>query len=987
MLRANDLQNGEICFSDISFDPFVHFPVVSIRLQEFVYLGNPIKENDSAKDTIANFNNLYAAINLWDLVKGDITISQITLNGGELRLIKNNDGAINLFHALGLFQNNETPIPTETDAGIMSDTTGENTLNDTLEHQTSGIIYLDKIALKKINLKYTDRIEKSFSNILIEEMKASFIFENDTIKTRLNTDLNLVNLQAKENLILTDKRLSVNTAIVFDQNLNKLYIDPTQLTFEKVKFNLEGIVDFSEDVFLDLSIEGSDENFSIFNLLLTESGLKNLKSGIIYFEGAVKGSFDEKIPNIKIDFGLEDVTIYIPEVDQYISDLNLEGHLNSGTIPDFSDASLRINKLTGGLPGGHINAILSLNNFVIPKIDYLCDIKADVTGFDETFKLYGLDSLKGNIKIYDEFTGTYNQTTKMFDEEKSNSTIVFDSLSFEVADFIRVDCMDGSLTRNTDTLKLIDLKLNTGHSDMILNGSISTLLDLILHRTKEISTDLHIVSDTFDLPRLFAFEPIVGHSFPYRLTNLDLQFHAETNTDKLLDFESVPEIRFEILGLGGTIENLFPPITIYQGDILLTEKEGRIYMEFQNFLLEVVNSNLQANVSYYSPPVDPDFVSAEVSISDLNPGKLILFDKDSIPPVINGKLNGFVKTDLEIGLDTFDFESFNIITGELFYITKNDTIGFDQLAISANEISIGEGSAEQPLADLSFDAVIKASRIYSGSFDLDHVSYDVNANKGIFTVYPGKIRFFGKEGKGIYKLSPFEDTPTYEVKYSIDQFQVKEFLSNLLSDTILVGKMDLDMNVVLSESDDGNIFSNIDGYINISGENLTLHGIDIDKVLEKYKRSQKFNLTDLGAVAIAGPFGLLLTKGSDFARLALGNIGETTPITNFISTWDMVKGNMILKDVAFSTEKNLIAGKGSIDLATDSLDVTIAVLDKNGCSILSQTDFGTLENPQQSELKIVSTVFGPITNIFDGALGKDCEVFYNGKLSHTSEKN
>jgi len=58
------------------------------------------------------------------------------------------------------------------------------------------------------------------------------------------------------------------------------------------------------------------------------------------------------------------------------------------------------------------------------------------------------------------------------------------------------------------------------------------------------------------------------------------------------------------------------------------------------------------------------------------------------------------------------------------------------------------------------------------------------------------------------------------------------------------------------------------------------------------------------------------------------------------------------------------------------------VLDKNRCSVLSQTLFGTMENPQQSEIKIVGTVLAPITNLINGALGKDCEVFYDGKLEH-----
>ncbi len=47
-------------------------------------------------------------------------------------------------------------------------------------------------------------------------------------------------------------------------------------------------------------------------------------------------------------------------------------------------------------------------------------------------------------------------------------------------------------------------------------------------------------------------------------------------------------------------------------------------------------------------------------------------------------------------------------------------------------------------------------------------------------------------------------------------------------------------------------------------------------------------------------------------------------------------GNIILKDLAFSTDENRVEAKGWIDLGRDSLDVTFAVVDANGCSIIEQ---------------------------------------------------
>jgi len=67
---------------------------------------------------------------------------------------------------------------------------------------------------------------------------------------------------------------------------------------------------------------------------------------------------------------------------------------------------------------------------------------------------------------------------------------------------------------------------------------------------------------------------------------------------------------------------------------------------------------------------------------------------------------------------------------------------------------------------------------------------------------------------------------------------------------------------------------NFSGEIEIAGDSLRLYGIDIDNVLKKYEKSQNFNLTDVGAVLIAGPVGLAVTKGTDFVSLATINFNS-----------------------------------------------------------------------------------------------------------------
>ena len=88
---------------------------------------------------------------------------------------------------------------------------------------------------------------------------------------------------------------------------------------------------------------------------------------------------------------------------------------------------------------------------------------------------------------------------------------------------------------------------------------------------------------------------------------------------------------------------------------------------------------------------------------------------------------------------------------------------------------------------------------------------------------------------------------------------------------------------------------------------------------------------------LAGPVGIAISKGTVFASIIIMSDGEKTHIRKLSSDWEIVNVNFAIKDVAFSTNGNRIAAKGWLDFSSDSLNLTFAILDKNGCSILNHT--------------------------------------------------
>jgi AsmA protein len=129
--------------------------------------------------------------------------------------------------------------------------------------------------------------------------------------------------------------------------------------------------------------------------------------------------------------------------------------------------------------------------------------------------------------------------------------------------------------------------------------------------------------------------------------------------------------------------------------------------------------------------------------------------------------------------------------------------------------------------------------------------------------------------------------------------------------------------------------------------------------------------------------GVVATKGHDFARIAQRTPGDQTHITRFISHVQINGGIVEARDVAFSTTMNRIALKGKVDLPLKRIEeVTVAAVDKKGCSLISQSVSGDFKDPQWGEPDVVGTLMGAVINVLKIVVGENCRPFYTGSIPH-----
>lgn len=308
--------------------------------------------------------------------------------------------------------------------------------------------------------------------------------------------------------------------------------------------------------------------------------------------------------------------------------------------------------------------------------------------------------------------------------------------------------------------------------------------------------------------------------------------------------------------------------------------------------------------------------------------------------------------------------------------------------LEASRLQLSSGESPDTLKTLFLTAKLACGRIRTGELTASDVRLSVDGKDGVFDLAPVTMHLFGGRGSGNVRADLSGSVPVYQVRYELTKFQIEEFfkfMSPKASERKSVGKGLLDFSAHLSlqgESADA-LKRSATGEASLRGVNLTLEIGNLDEQFSRYESSQNFNLVDVGAVFFAGPLGLGLTKGYDFARILEGS-GGSTEIRALISNWQVKRGVAHAVDVAMATQNNRVALKGGLDFVSERFDeVTVALIDDKGCARVKQRIHGPFRQPEVEKPDFLSALTGPTRKLLERAkdlFGNECDVFYAGSV-------
>ena len=354
----------------------------------------------------------------------------------------------------------------------------------------------------------------------------------------------------------------------------------------------------------------------------------------------------------------------------------------------------------------------------------------------------------------------------------------------------------------------------------------------------------------------------------------------------------------------------------------------------------------------------------------------------------DGKLNVGALSESKGTLPTLAVGKVSVSDATLAYADKQSGKGFEaagcNLGVSRLQLSPGESS--DLLKNLSLAAKLDCGQVRTRDFTASDLRLSVDGQNGIFGFDAVTMQLFGGRGSGTVRADFTGSVPIYQVRYHLTQFRLEEFFRNLAPKSIAEGSMDFSAALSLrgKTMTAAALMPTVAGVASLRGDDLTLAIGNLDEKLSRYESSQSFNLIDVGAFFFAGPLGLAVTKGYNFARIFQGTEG-TTSIRTLVSEWQVEHGVAQARDVAMATQENRIALKGGLDFVSGRYDeVTVAVIDAKGCARVQQQVHGPFMNPVVEKPSVMGTLTGPTRTLLRQAkslFGGKCDVFYAGSVT------
>lgn len=545
---------GSAQIEDSHVSIFENFPYISIDLEHFKVCEN--KEKNTTP--ILNVHDTYVGFNLWTILTGKMDVKKIKLVGGEINLVQHKNGEFNIVKALTLGEDIENP---------------EEEFHLDLKR-----IELENIDLTKLNEENNLKID-----VFISDAHSTFETSPKHVNASLDARFVLNIIKDGDTTFIKHKHIDFDTEINFLKGDHILTIAPTAVHLEGSEFNVDGTINFLNDMDLDLNFAGNKPNFELFFAMAPESMLPLLStyenSGQIYLKGSFKGpSLNGHNPAIHASFGCKNGYIKKDNSDHALKDLNFNGYFTNGKDHTLESSKFALHEFKAKPRIGKFYADVEITDFTAPEVDAKLESNFQMDFVSKFFDLKHLHDFKGSAIINLEFKdiidleNPHHAISKLNESYQMKVQLKNMSFASDVYD-LPVKNLNFLATLQGHTASIKQCSLGVGKSDLSITGTIDDLPAILHHTDIPVDTRLKISSDFLDLYELTgANEASIDEQIEGLKLDLDFKASAKSFTES----KYLPIGEFFIENMYAKLKHYPHTLHDFHADILVDEQDLRI---------------------------------------------------------------------------------------------------------------------------------------------------------------------------------------------------------------------------------------------------------------------------------------------------------------------------------------------------------------------------------------------------------------------------
>lgn len=418
-----------------------------------------------------------------------------------------------------------------------------------------------------------------------------------------------------------DLTVGLDLAAEADLTNEHLRLDATQLSVEDLLLNLRGTVAGwgQEAMQVDLAFDAPEGQVRGFWSLLPASLTRDLDGlqadGRFAVDGTLQGVLSEtEIPALDIRLELADGRIQYPDVPAPIENMALAARLTNDV--------LTVERFHAEAAGNTLDLQAVVRTFTAPILDAQADVQADLASVQRFYPLEPDEELSGRVTIDARLAGALEQPEAI----EASGVVLLDGVTYASPALAQpVRDLSGRLDLTNAAIRISDLSLKTGQSDVTFNGAVDNYMAFAAETTTP------------------GQEPVITGRATSSFFNVTEQIPEDTTGGPI----ELPALRMDVTLQADTVE--------YDG-IRLADASGRVTMQdgqirFEQARAGLFRGVLEAEGTFdLSDPLRPAMATT-VRLQDAVAAS-VFTDLETVNKYaqIGGLLSGLLSTEVTMGV-------------------------------------------------------------------------------------------------------------------------------------------------------------------------------------------------------------------------------------------------------------------------------------------------------------------------------------------------